>query len=103
MDFQKKYFPNGSIEKYKARLVAKGFSQKKKIVDYFDMFALVTRISSIRILIVLASIHKLFIHQMDVKTAFLNGDLDEEIYILQLEGCITLGQENKVCKLNKSL
>ena len=103
MDFQKKYFPNGSIEKYKARLVAKGFSQKKKNVDYFDMFALVTRISSIRILIVLASIHKLFIHQMDVKTAFLNGDLDEEIYILQLEGCITPGQENKVCKLNKSL
>ena len=54
-------------------------------------------------MIALASIHRLFIHQMDVKTAFLNGDLEEEIYILQLEGCITLGQEHKVCKLNNSL
>ena len=59
-------------------------------------------ISSIRILIALASIHKLFIHQMDVKITFLNGDLEEEIYMLQLEGCITPGQENKVCKLNES-
>ena len=67
------------------------------------MFALVNRISSIYILISLASIHKLFIHQMDVKTTFLNGDLEKEIYMLQLEGCITLGQENKVCKLNKSI
>lgn len=53
----------GSLDKYKARLVAKGFSQKQ-IIDYFDTFAPVTRISSIRVLIVLASIHKLFIHQM---------------------------------------
>ena len=59
-------------------------------------------ISSIRILIVLASIHKLFVHQMNVKTVFLNEDLEEEIYILQLEGCIILGQENKVFKLRKS-
>ena len=79
-----------SIENYKARLVAKGFSQKQN-VDYFDTFAPVTRISSIRILIVLTSIYKLFIHQMDIKTAFLNRDLEEEIYMLQPEGCITLG------------
>ena len=63
--------PNGSIEKHKARLVAKGFSQKQN-VDYFDTFAPVTRISSIRILIALASIH-----QMDVKKACLNRDLEE--------------------------
>ena len=87
--FKRKYLPDGSIEKYKARFVAKGFSQKQN-VDYFDTFALVTRISSIRILIALASIHKLFIHQMDVKTTFLNGDLEEEIYMLQPEDCITL-------------
>ena len=73
---KEKYFPDCSIEKYKARLVVKGFSQKQNI-DYFDIFAHVTRISSIRIFIVLASIHKLFIHQMNVKTIFLNGDLDE--------------------------
>ena len=74
-----------------ARLVAKGFSQKQNI-DYFDTFALVTRISFIHILIALASVHKLFIHQMDVKTSFLNGDLEARS-----------GQENKVCKFLKSL
>jgi hypothetical protein len=100
--FKKKYFPDGSIEKYKVRLVAKGFSQKQNI-DYFDTFAPVTRISSIRVLIALASIYKLVIHQMDVKTAFLNGDLEEEIYMSQPEGCVVSGQENKVCKLLKSL
>ena len=68
--FKRKYFPNGSNEKYKARLVAKGFSQKQNI-DYFDTFAYVTRISSICILISLTYIQKLFIHQMDVKTIFL--------------------------------
>ena len=94
--------PYGSIEKYKSRLVAKGYSQKQNI-DYFDTLAPITRISSIHILIALASIHKLFIHQMDVKTAFLNRDLEEEIYMLQPEGCITPGQENKVCELNKTI
>ena len=100
--FKKKYFPDGSIDKYKARLVAKGFTQKEN-VDYFDTFSPVARIASIRILIALASVCKLFIHQMDVKTAFLNGDLEEEIYMVQPDGCVILEQENKVCKLVKSL
>jgi hypothetical protein len=77
-----KIIPNNSIDKYKVRLVAKRFIQKQN-VDYFDTFSLVTRISSICILIALASIHNLFIHQMDVKTVFLNGDLEEEINMLQ--------------------
>jgi len=64
--FKKKHFPDGSIEKYKARLVAKGFSQKQNI-DYFDTLPPVTRISLVRVLIALASIYKLVIHQMDVK------------------------------------
>ena len=67
--FKIKYLSDGSIEKYKARLIAKGFSQKQN-VDYFDTLAPITRISSIHILIVLAFILKLFIHQMDVKTTF---------------------------------
>ena len=100
--FKKKLNLDGSIDKYKARLVAKGFTQKQNI-DYFDTYAPVTRISSIRILIALASIYKLYIHQMDVKTAFLNGDLEEEIYMVQPEGCVVLDQGNKVCKLLKSL
>ena len=85
--FKRKYFPNGFIEKYKVRLVAKGFSYKQNI-DYFDNFAHVTRVSSIRILIVLASTHKLFIHQIDVKTEFLNGDLKEEMYMYYLKSVL---------------
>ena len=93
---------NGSIDKFKARLVAKGYKQGHG-VDYFDTYAPVARISSIRCLIALASIHKLVIHQMDVKTAFLNGDLEEEIYMEQPKCFKTPGQEKKVCKLVKSL
>ena len=62
-----------------------------------------TRISSIRVLIALASVHNLVIHQMDVKTAFLNGELEEEIYMDQPEGCMVLGDKKKVCMLVKSL
>jgi hypothetical protein len=65
---------DGTLDKYKARLVAKGFTQLKDI-DYFDTFSPVAQMTSIRLLIALATIHNLVIHQMDVKTAFLNGDL----------------------------
>ncbi|KAL6342281.1 hypothetical protein AAG906_007495 [Vitis piasezkii] len=78
-----------------ARLVAKGFKQREGI-DYFDTYAPVARTTSIRILFALASIHNLFVHQMDVKTAFLNGDLNEEVYMEQPEGFVLLGNENKV-------
>ena len=93
---------DGSINKYKARLVAKGYKQKEGL-DYFDTYSPVTRITSIRMLIAIAALHNLEIHQMDVKTAFLNGDLNEEIYMDQPEGFISLGQEKKVCRLVKSL
>ena len=59
--------------------------------------------TSIRLLIAVATIHDLKIHQMDVKTTFLNGDLDEEIYMDQPEGFVEPGQESKVCKLIKSV
>ena len=59
--------------------------------------------TSIRLLIALAAIHILVIHQMDEKTAFLNGDLDEEVYMKQPEGFVVPGQEHKVCKLLKYL
>ncbi|GJU37178.1 zinc finger, CCHC-type containing protein [Tanacetum coccineum] len=93
---------DGSIDKYKARLVIQGFRQKEGI-DFFDTYAPVARISTIRLLLALAAIHDLVIHQMDVKTAFLNGDLDEEIYMKQPEGFVVPGHESKVCKLKKSL
>ena len=70
---------------------------------FFDTFSPVIRITSIRLLIAIAAIHDLKIHQMDVKTAFLNGNLEEEIYMDQLEGLVEAGQESKVCKLTISL
>ncbi|GJY10327.1 zinc finger, CCHC-type containing protein [Tanacetum coccineum] len=72
-----------------------GFKQKSRI-DYFDTYAPVVRISAIRLLIAMASIHNLIIHQMDVKIAFLNGDLDEEVYMNQPQGFIMPGNKNKV-------
>ena len=100
--FRRKYNSDGSLQTFKARLVAKGFKQKEGI-DYFDTYAPVARITSIRVLMSLASIYGLYVHQMDVKTAFLNGDLDEEVYMEQPEGFVMLGNEKKVCKLIKSL
>ncbi|GJW76476.1 zinc finger, CCHC-type containing protein [Tanacetum coccineum] len=78
-------------------------SLNKTRIDYFDTYAPVARISTIRLLIAMASIHNLIIHQMDVKTAFLNGKLEEEVYMNQPQGFIIPGNENKVCKLIKSL
>ena len=78
--FRRKYNSDGTLNTYKARLVAKGFRQKEGI-DYFDTYALVARITTIRVLFALASLDNLYVHQMDVKTTFLNGDLDEEIYM----------------------
>ena len=94
--------PDGSIDKFKARLVAKGFKQKADL-DFFDTFFLVTRITSIRLLIAITAIFDLKIHQKDVKTTFLSGDLEEEIYMDQLEGFVKPRQESKVCKLTKFL
>lgn len=100
--FKKKLRVDGTIDKFKARLVAKGFKQRYGI-DYFDTYAPVARIATIRLLIALASIYNLVIHQMDVKTAFLNGELEEEVYMEQPEGFVMPGQEKKVCKLIRSL
>nr|GEV89683.1 zinc finger, CCHC-type [Tanacetum cinerariifolium] len=83
------------------RLVIQGFRQKEGI-DYFDTYAPVARITTIRLLLGLAAIHNLVIHQMDVKTSFLNGDLDEKVYMKQPEGFVMRGIEHKVCKLVKS-
>ena len=98
---RKKLKLDGSIDKFKARLVAKCFKQKADL-NLFDTFSSVTRVTSIRLLIAIAVIFDLKTHQMDVKTAFLNGDLEEEIYVDQPEGFVEPRQESKVCKLTKS-
>ncbi|GJX95950.1 zinc finger, CCHC-type containing protein [Tanacetum coccineum] len=85
--FKRKMKVDGTIDKFKARLVIQGFRQKEGI-DYFDTYAPVARITTIRLLLALAAIHNLVIHQMDVKTAFSNGDFDEEVYMKQPEGFV---------------
>ncbi|GKF45363.1 retrotransposon protein, putative, ty1-copia subclass [Tanacetum coccineum] len=85
---------DGTIDKYIARLVIKGFRQREGL-DYFDTYSSVTRITLIRMILAIAALKNFKVHQMDVKTAFLNGDLKEEIYMNQPEGFIAPGQEGK--------
>ncbi|GJU41843.1 zinc finger, CCHC-type containing protein [Tanacetum coccineum] len=79
-----------------------GFRQKEGI-NYFDTYAPVTRIGTIRLLLALTAIQDLVIHQMDVKITFLNDELDGEVYMKQPEGFVMPGNEHKVCKMAKSL
>ena len=99
---QKEGFPSKNGIRYKARLVAKGYAQKDGI-DYNEVFSPVVKHSSIRILLALVAQFNMELVQMDVKTTFLHGDLEEEIYITQPNGFKVTGKENWVCKLNKSL
>ena len=96
----------GSLKKdtvrYKARLVAKGYAQREGI-DYNEVFSPVVKHSSIRILLALVAQYELDLDQLDVKTVFLHGDLDEEIYMSQPTGFKTAGKENMVYKLKKSM
>jgi hypothetical protein len=100
--FENKYRSDGSLDKQKARLVGKGFAQKEG-VDYEETFAPTEKWATICTLFSMAAQNGWKIHQMDVKTAFLNGDFKKNVLMSQPEGFVVKGQEHKVCKLIKSL
>ncbi|GKB62783.1 retrovirus-related pol polyprotein from transposon TNT 1-94, partial [Tanacetum coccineum] len=92
----------GGILKNKARLVARGYRQEEGI-DFEESFALVARLEAIRIFLAFAAHMNMVIHQMDVKTAFLNGNLREEVYVSQMDGFVDPDNPNHVYKLKKAL
>jgi hypothetical protein len=94
--FKKNIRPDGTIKKYKVRLVAKGYNKKGE--DFFDTYSPVARLTTIRVMLSLATLYCLLIHQRDVKTTFLNEEL-EDIYMDQPDGFVVEGQEGMVCKL----
>ncbi|CAA0840132.1 cysteine-rich RLK (RECEPTOR-like protein kinase) 8, partial [Striga hermonthica] len=100
--YKRKSGADGKVETFKARLVAKGYTQKEGI-DYEVTFSSVAMLKSIRILLAMAAHMDYEIWQIDVKTAFLNRNLDEDIFMQQLEGFIAKGQEQLVCKLKRSI
>ena len=100
--FRTKLNPDGSINKHKARLVVKGYAQVAGM-DYFETYAPVARLDTIRLVFSIAAQKRWKIFQLDVKSAFLNGYLKEEIFIEQPEGFVVEGHENKVYLLKKAL
>jgi hypothetical protein len=100
--FNNKYKSDGSLDKHKAMLVAKGFVEKEGI-DYEETFAPPTKWATIHTLFSLSAQNGWKVHQMDVKIAFCNGDLKENVFMSQPKGFVVKGQEQKVCKLIKSL
>ncbi|GJS38949.1 retrotransposon protein, putative, ty1-copia subclass [Tanacetum coccineum] len=100
--FKKKTDMDGAVHTYKARLVTKGYTQTPGI-DYEETFSPVADIRAIRILIAIAAYYDYEIWQMDVKTAFLNGYLNEEVYMEQPKGFVNPKYPNRVCKLKRSI
>jgi len=92
----------GEIVKHKARLVAKGYVQREGI-DFEEVFAPVARLDTVRLLLAIAANWGWQVHHLDVKTAFLNGELTEDVYVSQPEGYVVEGKEKLVLKLSKAL
>jgi len=100
--FRNKMDENGIVSRNKARLVAQGYNQQE-VIDYDETFAPVARLESIRILLAYACAHNFKLFQMDVKSAFLNGVINEEVYVAQPPGFIDFEKLNHVYKLKKAL
>jgi len=100
--FKTKFNASGHIEKYKARLVAKGYAQRFGI-DYTKVFAPVARLDTVRLILALAAQNAWEVMQLDVKNAFLHGELQEEVYVQQPEGFVKKGREDHIYRLKKAL
>jgi len=102
VDLQAKFNAQGAIERYKVLLVAQGCTQKFGL-DYEETFSPVVRFESVRTVVALGAQHRFQLHQMDVSTAFLHGELNEEVYMKQPEEFVEQGNEHLVCRLKCSI
>ena len=100
--FKLKKNPDEEIMKHKERLVGKRYGQQFG-VDYSELFALVARLETVRLILAYAAFKNWEVHHMDVKTAFLNGEFEEEVYVAQPEGFVDKENPNMVLKLRKAL
>jgi hypothetical protein len=100
--FKLKRDADGNITRYKARLMVKGYVQRAGI-DFDEVFAPVARLESVRFILAIAAHYGWTVHHLDVKSAFLNGDLVEEVYVEQPPRFVVRGKEGRVYKLHKAL
>ena len=100
--FKTKRDAKGQVERYKSRSMAKGYNQRK-CIDFKETLFLVSTKDSLRIIMVIVAHFDLELHQMDVRTTFLNEDLVENVYMSQPTGFMEVGKKHMVCKLHKSI